>query len=106
MEYLKAFETIVKEQLERVERMKNAPQSTDYKSLDKIIVGIIDGDGIGPIITQSCKKILEHLLADEIAAGKIELRDIEGLTIENRACGSQGMSCTAQRTYDDSWKRR
>ena len=48
MEYLKAFETIVKEQLERVERMKNAPQSTDYKSLDKIIVGIIDGDGIGP----------------------------------------------------------
>ena len=30
MEYLKAFETIVKEQLERVERMKNAPQSTDY----------------------------------------------------------------------------
>ncbi len=84
MEYLKAFEAIVKEQLERVERMKNAPQSTDYKSLDKIIVGIIDGDGIGPIITQSCKKILEYLLADEIAAGKIELRDIEGLTIENR----------------------
>ncbi|MFR6258439.1 MAG: isocitrate/isopropylmalate family dehydrogenase, partial [Anaerovoracaceae bacterium] len=84
MEYLKAFETIVKEQLERVERMKSAPQSTDYKSLDKIIVGIIDGDGIGPIITQSCKKIMEHLLADEIAAGKIELRDIEGLTIENR----------------------
>lgn len=84
MEYLKAFETIVKEQLERVEKMKNAPQLTDYKSLDKIIVGIIDGDGIGPIITQSCKKIMEHLLADEIKAGKIELRDIEGLTIENR----------------------
>lgn len=84
MEYVKAFETIVKEQLERVERMKSAPQSTDYKSLDKIIVGIIDGDGIGPIITQSCKKIMEQLLADEIAAGKIELRNIEGLTIENR----------------------
>ncbi|MCQ4635362.1 isocitrate/isopropylmalate family dehydrogenase [Anaerovorax odorimutans] len=84
MEYVKAFETIVKEQLERVERMKTAPQSTDYKSLDKIIVGIIDGDGIGPIITQSCKKIMEELMADEIAAGKLELRDIEGLTIENR----------------------
>lgn len=84
MEYVKAFETIVKEQLKRVERMKSAPQSTDYKSLDKIIVGIIDGDGIGPIITQSCKKIMEQLLADEIAAGKIELRNIEGLTIENR----------------------
>lgn len=84
MEYVKAFETIVKEQLERVERMKTAPQSTDYKSLDKIIVGIIDGDGIGPIITQSCKKIMEQLMADEIASGKLELRDIEGLTIENR----------------------
>ncbi|MCO7123658.1 isocitrate/isopropylmalate family dehydrogenase [Ihubacter massiliensis] len=84
MEYVKAFETIVKEQLERAERMKTAPQSTDYKALDKIIVGIIDGDGIGPIITQSCKKIMEHLMADEIAAGKLELRDIEGLTIENR----------------------
>lgn len=84
MEHLEAFEKIVKEQLERVERMKTAPQATDYKSLDKIIVGIIDGDGIGPIITQSTKKIMENLLADEIAAGKIELRDIEGLTIENR----------------------
>lgn len=84
MEYVKAFETIVKEQLERAERMKTAPQSTDYEALDKIIVGIIDGDGIGPIITQSCKKIMEHLMADEIAAGKLELRDIEGLTIENR----------------------
>lgn len=84
MDYVKAFETIVKEQLERVERMKNSPQSTDYKSLDKVIVGIIDGDGIGPIITQSCQKIMERLMADEIAAGKIELRDIEGLTIENR----------------------
>ena len=84
MEYVKAFETIVKEQLERAERMKTAPQSTDYEALDKIIVGIIDGDGIGPIITQSCKKMMEHLMADEIAAGKLELRDIEGLTIENR----------------------
>ncbi len=84
MDYVKAFETIVKEQLERVERMKSSPQSTDYKSLDKVIVGIIDGDGIGPIITQACKKIMEQLMAEEIAAGKLELRDIEGLTIENR----------------------
>lgn len=89
MDYVNAFETIVKEQLERVERMKKAPQSTDYSSLDKVIVGIIDGDGIGPIITKSCEKILEVLLADEIAAGKIELRDIEGLTIENRVAKMQ-----------------
>ena len=32
----------------------------------------------------SCRKILEKLLADELAAGKIEIREIPGLTLENR----------------------
>ncbi len=84
MSYLEHFEQIVKEQLARVERLKENSQLTDYNKLDKIIVGTIDGDGIGPIIMASCRSILEKLLADEIAAGKIELRDIPGLTLENR----------------------
>ena len=42
------------------------------------------GDGIGPIITAQAERALKALLKDEIAAGKIELRTIEGLTIENR----------------------
>lgn len=84
MSYLEHFEQIVKDQLARVERLKESSQLTDYKALDKIIVGTIDGDGIGPIIMDSCRAILEKLLADEIAAGKIELRTIEGLTLENR----------------------
>ncbi len=84
MEYLKAFENIVKEQMERVERLNAAGEMTDYTKLDKTIIGIVDGDGIGPIITDSCKQILTALLADEIAAGTVELRDINGLTIENR----------------------
>ena len=84
MNYVEAFEKVIKGQLERVERLNASAEMTDYKSLDKIVVGIIDGDGIGPIITQSAKVILEKLLEEEIAAGKIELRDIEGLTIENR----------------------
>ena len=33
---------------------------------------------------KSARAVLEKLLADEIASGKIEIRDIEGLTIENR----------------------
>lgn len=84
MSYIEAFEQIVKDQLTRVERLKESSELTDYSKLDKIIIGTIDGDGIGPIIMDSCRGILEKLLADEIAAGKIELRDIPGLTIENR----------------------
>lgn len=84
MSYLEHFEKIVKDQLARVEKLKESSQLTDYSKLDKIVVGTVDGDGIGPIIMASCRSILEKLLADEIAAGKIELRDIPGLTLENR----------------------
>ena len=84
MNYTEHFETLVKEQLERVERMKNAPAAPDFASMDKVVIGAIDGDGIGPIIMDSCREILNKLLAKEIAAGKIEIRTIKGLTIENR----------------------
>ncbi|MEA4987351.1 MAG: isocitrate/isopropylmalate family dehydrogenase [Anaerovorax sp.] len=65
--------------------MKNDTDFIDYHSLDKIIIGVIGGDGIGPAITAHAKRILENLLGDEIEAGKVELRTINGLTIENRA---------------------
>lgn len=84
MSYMEAFETIIKEQLARVKRLAETSELTDYSKLDKIIIGTIDGDGIGPIIMDSCRKILEKLLADELAAGKIEIREIPGLTLENR----------------------
>lgn len=85
MDYLKHFETIVKEQLERVERMKNQKEFIDYKKLDKLIIGTVGGDGIGPAITNQAKRIMEYLLADDIKAGKVEIRVIEDLTIEKRA---------------------
>jgi len=79
------FESLVQEQLERVERMKQAEDWIDYSTLKPIIVGICWGDGIGPIISQETQRILEILLADELKSGKIEFRTIDGLTIENRA---------------------
>ncbi|WP_330634617.1 isocitrate/isopropylmalate family dehydrogenase [Anaerovorax sp. IOR16] len=85
MQYLKSFEQIVAQQLARVEKMKNDTNFIDYHSLDKIIIGVIGGDGIGPAITAHAKRILENLLVDEVEAGKVELRTINGLTIENRA---------------------
>ncbi|NVM19791.1 MAG: isocitrate/isopropylmalate dehydrogenase family protein [Candidatus Lokiarchaeota archaeon] len=79
------FENLVKEQLERVERMKSAGDWTNYSSLKPIIIGLVGGDGIGPFITKHAQAILEFLLKEEVEAGKVELRVIEGLTIENRA---------------------
>ena len=55
MSYQEHFEQIVKDQLERVERMKNAPAAPDFASMDKVVIGAIDGDGIGPIIMDSCR---------------------------------------------------
>ncbi|MFX1525882.1 MAG: isocitrate/isopropylmalate family dehydrogenase [Promethearchaeota archaeon] len=81
----KHFEQLVKEQLERVERMKKAGDWTDYSSLKPIIIGLVGGDGIGPYITKHAQTILEFLLKDEEARGDVEFRVIEGLTIENRA---------------------
>jgi isocitrate dehydrogenase (NAD+) len=79
------FEKLVKEQLERVKRLKEEGDWIDYSTLDPIIIGIVPGDGIGVEISKHAKSVLEFMLKDEIENGKIELREIEGLTIENRA---------------------
>jgi isocitrate dehydrogenase (NAD+) len=79
------FGKIVEEQLERVERMKQAEEWIDYANLKPIVIGIIGGDGIGPYITKEAKRVLEFLLKKEIANGKVKLKVIKGLTIENRA---------------------
>lgn len=79
------FARVLEEQLARVERMKQDVAWTDYNALRPIIIGICGGDGIGPYISGQARRVLEFLLAPELASGKVELRTIEGLTIENRA---------------------
>lgn len=78
------FGALLEEQLARVERMKNEADFVDYSKLDKVIIGVTGGDGIGPAITAQAVRVLEFLLKDEIASGKVEIRDIPGLTIEHR----------------------
>ena len=78
------FKTLLEEQSARVERMENAEPPVDFSKKDKIIIGVCDGDGIGPIITAEASRVLEKLLAKEIASGKVEIRQIQGLTIERR----------------------
>jgi isocitrate dehydrogenase (NAD+) len=79
------FGKLMEEQLERIEQMKKAEDWMDYAKLKPIVIGIIGGDGIGPYITKEAKRVLEFLLKKEIADGKVKLKVIEGLTIENRA---------------------
>ena len=79
------FGKLLEEQLKRVEDMKSEGDFIDYKSLDKIIIGVCGGDGIGPAITNQARRVLEYLLQKDVTTGKVEFRDIDGLTIERRA---------------------
>ena len=81
----KHFENILVEQLERVKRLKEEDDWVDYTNLKPIIIGIVGGDGIGPEITKQTRTIFEFLLQAHLKSGKVEIRVIEGLTIENRA---------------------
>ena len=78
------FKALMYEQLARVEKINASKDFVDYTKLDKIVIGVTGGDGIGPTITNAAASVLESLLAGDIKKGKIEIRYIEGLTIENR----------------------
>ena len=83
---VEAFRVLLEEQQARIANMNT--EKTDFTAKETVTIGVIDGDGIGPIITKQATRVLEKLLSDEIAAGSIVLKYIEGLTIENRmACG-------------------
>ena len=85
-EACEAIKKLVEEQLARVAAMDTT--KTDFATKKTVTIGVIDGDGIGPIITTAAARVLEKLLADEVAAGSIVIKQIQGLTIENRmACG-------------------
>jgi len=78
------FESLLRQQLERQERMEQAAPEKNFAGMKTITVGLIDGDGIGPIIMKQAERVLAKLLADDIASGRIVLKKIEGLTIEKR----------------------
>ena len=85
------FRAILEAQLKRVEDMKSQGDFVDYSSLDTIKIGVCGGDGIGPTITHEARRVLEYLLADEVACGKVAFIDIDGLTIENRIAKMQAI---------------
>ena len=78
------FEELLRQQLRRQEAMEQGAETRDFAAAEKIRIGVVGGDGIGPIIMAQARRVLEKLLADELASGRVELREIEGLTLENR----------------------
>ena len=78
------YETLLRKQLARVDEMEKGASPVDLANKEKLVIGVIGGDGIGPIIVEQAKRVLDILLKEEIASGRVEIRQIEGLTIENR----------------------
>lgn len=85
------FEALIREQSDRSDKIKAQGDFVDYASLDKIVIGVCGGDGIGPIITKESARVLEYMLADKVKAGKVEFKVIDGLTIENRVAANKAI---------------
>lgn len=76
------FRALLEEQQRRIANMRS--DKVDFTNKETVTIGIVDGDGIGPIIMEQAVRVLQILLSEKIAAGKIVLKRINGLTIENR----------------------
>ena len=76
------FGKLLQEQLSRIESMDG--EKTDFSKKETVTIGIAYGDGIGAVITPQAERVLKKLLAEEIRQGKVVIKNIEGLTIENR----------------------
>ena len=85
------FGELIAEEYQRIERMKADKEVKDFSKMDQIVVGILPGDGIGPIIMDQAVRVLKALMEEEIASGHIVLRPINGMTIENRAAKLQSL---------------
>lgn len=64
------FGALIQEEYERIKRMKSTTEVTDFGKLNKIIIGILPGDGIGPIIMEQALRVLKKLVRGEIDRGK------------------------------------
>ena len=64
-----AFRTLLLEQQARIAGIST--ERTDYTKKAVVTIGLADGDGIGPVITEQAVRVLEALLADELARGSI-----------------------------------
>ena len=50
------FARLLEGQLERVERINAEGEAVDYSKLDRVVIGVCGGDGIGPVITAASRQ--------------------------------------------------
>lgn len=81
---IEQFRELLSEQCARAVKLAEEKDGVDFSSKKEIVIGVVDGDGIGPVIMKEARNLLQELLRDEIASGKVRWKDIEGLTVENR----------------------
>jgi isocitrate dehydrogenase (NAD+) len=79
------FGALVEKMQQRSTELRQSPDWLDFASVGTIRIGILPGDGIGVEISRAAEFILADLLKDELASGRVEFVQIDGLTIENRA---------------------
>ena len=59
------FRRVLEQQIARQRRMEAGSAAVDYTKKDKIVIGVIGGDGIGPILVEQASRVLERLRAME-----------------------------------------
>ena len=56
------FAALIEAQKKRVAAMRAEGDFIDYSKLDKLVIGVCGGDGIGPTITHEAERVLRFLL--------------------------------------------
>lgn len=62
-----AFKKILEEQQARIANMNT--EKTDFSAKQVVTIGVVDGDGIGPIITKQANRVLESSLLMRLPQG-------------------------------------
>lgn len=88
---MEIFGKLIESDIARIERMQNAEPAPDYAKLDTIVIGVIPGDGIGPIIMEQTLRVLKSLIREQLDQGKAEIRIIPGLSIDERAAKMEAL---------------
>lgn len=79
--------TLLTREKERVEiaiQSRGRFSPVDLSKKRPLKIGFAPGDGIGPIVAEAARTLLESLLAEEIDKGDIQVVEIPDLTIEKR----------------------
>ena len=79
-----SFISLMNGEKKRISRMIEKQDVKNLEAMESVVIGIIPGDGIGPIIMKEALRVIKMLLREDLESGRIVLKEIEGLTLENR----------------------